>query len=111
MLFNQCYSTDLLIKSIRTETILDNAIGYFVSFPAYNRRLVGDCYNIGINYVLLNNNFMAYVVIGLISGLLAFLIHGLFDVASIGSKLFVFIWFFAGIICSLKNMNDVQRPS
>lgn len=60
----------------------------------------------GLNYVILNSGFEAYVIIGLLAGILAFLIHGLFDVASIGSKMFMFVWFFAGI---LFGVNEIEQ--
>jgi putative inorganic carbon (HCO3(-)) transporter len=58
----------------------------------------------GVSYIMQNNDIMVYVVIGMLAGILAFLIHGLFDVASIGSKMFLFMWFFAGIIIAAKNI-------
>jgi len=60
----------------------------------------------GLNYVILNSGFEAYVIIGLLAGILAFLIHGLFDVASIGSKMFMFVWFFAGILFGVKEIEQ-----
>lgn len=52
----------------------------------------------GVNYIMQNNGVLVYSVIGMLAGILAFLIHGLFDVASFGSKMFLFMWFFSGII-------------
>jgi O-antigen ligase len=63
----------------------------------------------GINYVILNSGFEAYVVIGLLAGILAFLIHGLSDVASIGSKMFMFVWFFAGIIFGVNEIDPERK--
>jgi len=51
-----------------------------------------------------NRGFVVYAVIGMLGGLMAFLVHGLVDIASPGSKLFMFVWFFAGIICAIKNI-------
>jgi hypothetical protein len=45
-----------------------------------------------------------YAVIGMVAGIMAFLIHGLFDTASIGSKMFLFIWFFSGIIFAARKI-------
>ena len=52
------------------------------------------------------NNFLIYIVIGLLAGIIAFLIHGLFDTESIGGKLFIFNWFFAGIISAITRIKD-----
>ena len=55
--------------------------------------------------------FGKHVIIGLVAGIIAFLVHGLVDTASIGSKLYYFVWFYAGIIAAvLKMPNDVSRP-
>jgi O-antigen ligase len=59
----------------------------------------------GLIYILkANDHFLEYAVIGMLSGILAFLVHGLVDTASIGSKLFVFVWFFAGTIAGIKKI-------
>ena len=64
----------------------------------------------GMNYIILNKNFTAYTVIGMVAGILAFLVHGLVDTASLGSKLFMFIWFFAGIIFAIKKIKPLAAP-
>jgi O-antigen ligase len=58
----------------------------------------------GVIYVLANQGVLVNAVIGMLAGIFAFLIHGLFDTASIGSKMFVFVWFFAGIIYAIIGM-------
>lgn len=45
-----------------------------------------------------------HVVIGLLGGIIAFLVHGMADTASIGSKLFYFLWFYAGVIYAIRRM-------
>ena len=57
-----------------------------------------------VNYITRKEGFIVYAVIGMVAGILAFLIHGLFDTASIGSKMFLFIWFFTGIIFAAKEI-------
>ena len=52
----------------------------------------------GIKHPISNGDFTAYAVVGMVAGIVAFLVHGLVDTASIGSKMFMFVWFFAGII-------------
>lgn len=70
----------------------------------------------GIRYIFLNEGFMVYAIIGMLAGIVAFLTHGMVDTASLGSKLFLFIWFFAGIIFAIKKIKPVttlilEQPS
>jgi O-antigen ligase len=58
-----------------------------------------------------NRGFMAYTVIGILAGIMAFLVHGMVDTASLGSKLYMFVWFFAGVIFAAKRINQVVKPS
>ena len=51
---------------------------------------------------------MVYVVIGMLAGILAFLVHGLFDAESIGGKLYLFIWVFAGIIFAIEKIDNKE---
>jgi O-antigen ligase len=53
--------------------------------------------------------FMAYTVIGMLAGIMAFLVHGMVDTASLGSKLYMFVWFFAGIIFAVRKINPVAN--
>jgi O-antigen ligase len=48
--------------------------------------------------------YRKHAVIGLLGGIIAFLVHGLADTASIGSKLFYFLWFYAGVIYAIRRM-------
>lgn len=56
----------------------------------------------GIRYALTNKGVMTYAVIGMVAGILAFLVHGLVDTASLGNKLLLFVWFFAGVIFAIS---------
>jgi O-antigen ligase len=60
----------------------------------------------GLNYSFNHDGFMAHVVAGLLAGIVAFLIHGLADTASIGSKMFMFVWFFAGTIFAIDKVDS-----
>ena len=63
----------------------------------------------GVRYIFLKKGFMVYGAIGMLAGILAFLTHGLYDVASIGSKMFLFTWFFAGLIfASIRIQSEEQ---
>lgn len=53
---------------------------------------------------------VSYTVVGLLGGLIAFLLHGLIDTASLGSKLFMFLWFFAGIIFAATHLKTTTAP-
>jgi putative inorganic carbon (HCO3(-)) transporter len=64
----------------------------------------------GVSYIILNKNFMAYTVVGMVAGIIAFLVHGFVDTASLGSKLFMFVWFFAGIIFAIKRIKPLTDP-
>ncbi len=60
----------------------------------------------GIGWIGGNSSFGAYAVIGLMGGILAFLVHGLADVAYYGGKLYLIVWFFAGMIYGIKNVGE-----
>ena len=51
------------------------------------------------------------LVMGILGGITAFLIHGLVDAASIGSKLFLILWFFVGILLATKQFCEKQPLS
>ena len=51
-----------------------------------------------------NDPYRKHAVIGMLGGVIAFLVHGLVDTASIGSKLFYFLWFYAGVIYAIRRM-------
>jgi len=63
----------------------------------------------GVRYIILNEGFMVYGTIGMLAGILAFLIHGLYDVASMGSKMFLFTWFFAGLIFAITRIQFEEQ--
>ena len=63
----------------------------------------------GLNYIIIGEGFTVYMIIGLLAGILAFLSHGLYDTASIGSKMFMFFWCFAGIIFGIKEMQQKKQ--
>jgi O-antigen ligase len=58
----------------------------------------------GIRWGARQDGFVSYAVVGLAGGIIAFLFHGLVDTASLGNKLFMFMWFFAGIVVAAKQM-------
>ena len=60
----------------------------------------------GMEHIISNEDFTAYAVIGMLGGIIAFLVHGLADTASIGNKLFMFLWFFAGIIFGARQIRQ-----
>jgi len=63
----------------------------------------------GLRYVMLNEDITVFAVIGLLGGLLAFLVHGLYDAESIGGKLFLFIWVFAAIIFAIRKIDQEEK--
>jgi O-antigen ligase len=65
----------------------------------------------GIKYIISNKCLMIYVVTGMLAGIVAFLVHGLVDTASLGSKLFVFVWFFMGVIFAIKEIPLAKTES
>jgi putative inorganic carbon (HCO3(-)) transporter len=66
--------------------------------------LVGAIFHSGLNDIFLKHNDLTYVVIGLLAGILAHMVHGLVDTEALGGKLFMFIWFFAGIIMAITRI-------
>ncbi len=62
----------------------------------------------GIKDIVSNDDFGAYMVIGMLGGIIAFLVHGLVDTASLGSKLYMFVWFFAGIIFAVRQIRHTR---
>jgi len=63
----------------------------------------------GMKCIISNDDFTAYAVIGMVAGIIAFLVHGLVDTASLGSKLYMFIWFFAGIIFAVRKIKPAAN--
>jgi O-antigen ligase len=64
----------------------------------------------GMKHIISNEDFTAYAIIGMLGGIIAFLIHGLVDTASLGSKLYMFVWFFAGIIIGISQIRHATTP-
>ena len=62
----------------------------------------------GVSYIMQNIGIMVYAVIGMLAGIFAFLIHGLFDTNSIGNKMFLFTWFFAGLIFAISRIKPEE---
>jgi hypothetical protein len=62
-----------------------------------------------VRYIIFNEGFMVYGTIGMLAGILAFLIHGLYDVSSMGSKMFLFTWFFAGLIFAITRIQFEEQ--
>jgi putative inorganic carbon (HCO3(-)) transporter len=58
----------------------------------------------GMKHILSNDDFAAYAVIGMLGGIIAFLVHGLADTANIGGKLYMFVWFFTGMIYGIRKV-------
>jgi O-antigen ligase len=55
-------------------------------------------------YIISNKGLMTYTVIGMVAGIIAFLVHGMVDSASLGNKLLMFIWFYAGMISGIRDV-------
>jgi putative inorganic carbon (HCO3(-)) transporter len=63
----------------------------------------------GIRFIMDNKDLLGYGVIGMLGGILAFLVHGTVDTASIGGKLFMFIWFFVVVIFAIRNIKPADH--
>jgi putative inorganic carbon (HCO3(-)) transporter len=59
---------------------------------------------VGMRRITGNGDASTYAAIGMLGGILAFLAHGLADVEGLGGKLYLFVWFFAGIISSIDGI-------
>lgn len=68
-------------------------------------------YKEGLSYIKASEDSISAIVIGLIGGITAFLIHGLVDAASLGNHLFLIFWFFTGIIIAIKKIESQAKPS
>lgn len=68
-------------------------------------------YKEGLTYIKSSEGTMSGIVIGIIAGTSAFLIHGLVDAASLGNHLFLIFWFFAGIIIATRKIESQAKPS
>ena len=68
-------------------------------------------YKEGLSYIKASKGPISAIVIGLIAGITAFLIHGLVDAASLGNHLFLIFWFFTGIIIAIRKIESQAKPS
>jgi len=68
-------------------------------------------YKEGLSYIKSGEDPMSNVVVGVIGGITAFLIHGLVDAASLGNQLFVIFWFLTGIVIAIKEITSQAKPS
>ena len=68
-------------------------------------------YKEGLSYIKSSEGTMPGIVVGIIAGTTAFLIHGLVDAASLGNHLFLIFWFFTGIIVASRKIESEAKPS
>jgi len=68
-------------------------------------------YREGLRYIKSSEDVMSSIVIGVIAGVTAFLIHGLVDAASLGNHLFLIFWFFTGIVIAIIKIESETKPS
>ena len=67
-------------------------------------------YKEGLSYIRSSEDPMSNVVVGIIGGITAFLIHGLVDAASLGNHLFLIFWFFTGMVIAVKKITSQAKP-
>lgn len=65
----------------------------------------------GMKKVMREKGVVSYATIGLMGGIVAFLVHGLVDTASLGNKLYMFVWVFSGIIAAGGNTKELKAKS
>lgn len=63
-------------------------------------------YVYGIKYMMKSNEFFKNQMIGLMTGITALFIHGLFNNATIATDPFILFWLFGGLILSITKMNQ-----
>ena len=68
-------------------------------------------YKEGLSYIKSSESPMSNIVVGLIGGITAFLIHGLVDAACLGNHLFLIFWFLAGLVVAIRKMEPETKPS
>jgi len=72
--------------------------------------LISMVYKEGLSYIKKSEGPMSAMVIGLMAGITAFLIHGLVDAASLGNHLFLIFWVFTGIIIAIRKIESEENP-
>jgi len=65
----------------------------------------------GLSYIKSSGGTTSSIVIGLVAGTAAFLIHGLVDAASLGNHLFLIFWIFAGLIVAIRKIESKVKSS
>jgi len=73
--------------------------------------LVYVVYKEGFIYIKISEGLMPGMVMGLIAGITAFLIHGLVDAASLGNHLFLIFWVCTGIIIAVRKIESEEKCS
>jgi len=68
-------------------------------------------YKEGLCHIKTSEGTMSSIVIGLIGGITAFLIHGLVDAASLGNHLFLILWFLTGVIFAVGKIRIDVKPA
>ena len=77
-------------------------LGVFIWF-------IGAIFLTGLRTTAGDGSSSTYAVIGMLGGVLAFLVHGLADVAYVGDKLYLMVWFFAGVTCAISGLTKEEK--
>ncbi len=65
----------------------------------------------GFRQAIVGDSYSSYLVVGMLGGVVAFLLHGVVDTASLGNKLFLFVWFYLGLISSIRYFHSCESSS
>jgi len=76
--------------------------------------LIISIFRVGLKYTSTYKDDNSFYIIGLLAGIISFLFHGTVDTVSLGNKLFIYLWFFTGLIVAFvrikKNaLNDAAE--